>query len=168
MPITEIETARLYLRPVVMNDLDAMYRIWTEPEVKRYLWDDQTIPKDKAEEALRTSIQSFEVRGYGLWAMVYKQTHELIGFCGFRLSEALSEVELLYSIASNWRGAGLTTEAAQAVLQWGFEQAKFERIVATANPENEASWRVLEKLRMRREKTMRMNDEEVFYYVIEA
>ncbi|HEX2728483.1 MAG TPA: GNAT family N-acetyltransferase, partial [Rubrobacteraceae bacterium] len=44
----EITSARLRLRPLVPNDLDAVHRLWTEPEVRKYLWDDEIISREKA------------------------------------------------------------------------------------------------------------------------
>jgi ribosomal-protein-alanine N-acetyltransferase len=67
--LPEIRTGRLLLRPLMREDLEAIHRIWTDPEVRRYLWDGERIPKEKAEAVLAGSIESFESRGFGIWGL---------------------------------------------------------------------------------------------------
>jgi ribosomal-protein-alanine N-acetyltransferase len=147
-----IETARLRLRPLAPEDLGAIHRLWVDPEVRRYLWDDERISKERARSVIAASIESFESRGFGLWTVIRKEDGELIGFCGFRSLEGTPEIELIYGVSPPYWGVGLATEAARASIRYGFEEAGFDRIVGIADTENEASRRVLEKAGMRFEK----------------
>ena len=90
----------------------------------------------------------------------------MVGFCGLFLTGDPPEVELLYGIAPPVWGQGLTTEAARAVLRYGFEELRLVRIVASADVPNVASLRVLEKLGMIFSRRMRTEYGEVVYFVL--
>jgi ribosomal-protein-alanine N-acetyltransferase len=144
-----IETARLRLRPFAAQDLDAIHGIWVEPEVRRYLWDGEQISKEKAETVLASSIESFENYGFGIWAVILRESGDLIGFCGFRYLDDTPEIELTYGISTPYWGMGFATEGAKAAIRYGFEEVGLDRIVGIADTENIASRRVLEKVGMR-------------------
>jgi RimJ/RimL family protein N-acetyltransferase len=78
-----IETDRLRLRPLAREDVDALHRLLTEPGVRRYLLDDEVIPRDRTASFVDASLASFDADGYGLWAVTPKDGDALIGFCGF-------------------------------------------------------------------------------------
>src|SRR5436309_83512 len=80
----DIETARLRLRPITLGGLDDMWRIWNEPGVRKFLWDDQPVSREMAEDAVRRASESFEQHGFGIWAITHKENAAVIGFCGFR------------------------------------------------------------------------------------
>jgi RimJ/RimL family protein N-acetyltransferase len=81
-----------------------------------------------------------------VWAVVHKKHQKLIGHCGFKFLENTPEVQIGYLLLPSYWGRGLATEAASAALKYGFEVAKFGRVVAIAKPENIASRRVMEKV----------------------
>ncbi len=161
----EVETARLRLRQFTLADLDNIYQIWTDPDVRKYLWDDEIISKEKAESVLTHSIEFFQQNGFGIWAVFHKEQDELIGFCGFRFNDT-SEIEILYGLATPYWGKGLTTEAVKAAIRYAFEEHDFERLIGVANVENIASWRVMEKAGMKHEKRSLYNNQDVIYYAI--
>jgi ribosomal-protein-alanine N-acetyltransferase len=144
-----IETARLRLRPLVAQDLDAIHDIWVEPGVRRYLWDGERISREKAKTVLASSIESFETYGFGIWAAIHRENGDLIGFCGFRFLDGTPEIELIYGISTPYWGMGLATEAARAAIRYSFEEVGLDRIVGIADTDNIASQRVLEKAGMR-------------------
>ncbi len=164
--MTFIETARLRLRPFNLEDVDSFYAIWNDPEVRKFLWDDQPVSMEVAYVAVRASIELFENQGFGMWVMIHKESDTIIGSCGFRFLGDTPEIELLYAILPSFWGQGLTSEAAHAVLRYGFEELGFERIVGLANVENVASLRVMEKVGMKFEKHADYLDEPMAYYGI--
>jgi RimJ/RimL family protein N-acetyltransferase len=95
-----------------------------------------------------------------------KAEKPLIGFCGFRLFGEAREVELLYGIAPAEWGRGFATEAAQAMLRFGFEELGFDRVLAGADTPNIASFRVMEKIGMTLAKRPGIDGPEVVYYGI--
>ena len=139
-------TDRLRLRPVPVENLDILYRIWTDPAVRLTLWDGEVISKERAEAALLEGGEDFAQHGFGL--RVAEEGGCVIGFCGLRRLDDTSGVALLYGIAPAHWGRGLVTEVAFAVLRYGFEEAGLGRILGIADKENAASRRVLEKIGM--------------------
>jgi hypothetical protein len=83
------ETARLRLLPFRIADLDEAHRLWTDPDMRRYLWDDEIISRETAREALEVSAASFESQGFGYWRVLSKGAPALIGFAGLRTSAIL-------------------------------------------------------------------------------
>lgn len=161
----EILTGRLRLRPWQPVDLDALHALWTDPGVRRYLWDDIVISRETAAEVLRAGMALCDEHGFGQWAAFLKPESPLIGFCGFRLRD--DTPELLYGLASPYWGRGLATEAARGVLHYGFEQCGLTRVVAATDPPNQASVRVLEHLGMRPSRREVQHGVEVLCYEID-
>jgi ribosomal-protein-alanine N-acetyltransferase len=147
-----IETTRLRLRPFAAEDLDDLHQLWTDPEVRRYLFDGEIIPRERVEAEIAASISHFETHGFGLWSVFPKDSYELIGFCGYRFFHDPPELQLLYGMSPARWGRGLTTEAARAMIRYGFEELGFTRIIASADAPNAASLRVMEKSGMAFEK----------------
>jgi [ribosomal protein S5]-alanine N-acetyltransferase len=117
--------------------------------VRRFLWDGREISREEAAEVLRGGIDSFARTRFGFWGVRITGAEELIGFCGLRFIADSRDVEILYGIHPRLWGRGYATEAAHAVLRWAFREAGVARIFAGADPPNDASFRVMEKLGMR-------------------
>jgi ribosomal-protein-alanine N-acetyltransferase len=145
----EIETSRLRCRRPSPADLEALLLIVSDPEVMKYLGTNQgaILSRDETEFFLEKMIEFWKQRGFGRWAIVNKVDDKLIGLCGFRLADSVPELFYLFAKA-NW-GKGLATEAARAVVRFGFEELGFERIMAATRHANTASIRVLTKIGMR-------------------
>lgn len=145
-----IETERLWLRPFAREDVDVLFRLFTDPDVRRYLFDDKIITRDRAHGEVEDSIASFEKNGFGMWVVHLSGATEVIGFGGFRVfGEAPNrKKELMYGMAPPSWGRGYATELAQALLRYGFETLGEERIYARTDPPNVASMRVMEKVGM--------------------
>lgn len=168
--MSRLETHRLVLLPFTPNDLDFLHGLWTEPQVRRYLWDDLVIARAQAQAVIAASQESFNLDGYGFWRVDLKESDSLIGFCGLRhFSNAqvgTERVEILYGLNPLQWGKGLAAEAARAVLGFGFEELMLKQIYAGADPPNVASFRVMERLRMRFDHLTELNGLAASYYVI--
>jgi [ribosomal protein S5]-alanine N-acetyltransferase len=135
------------LRAVRLDDVDALHRLWTHPDVRRFFWDDEVIPLGRAEDAVREAIGGFDRYGFGLW-VAERDDGALIGFCGLRHLDEGPGVEVLYGVAPPEWGRGLATEMAAAMLRYGFDRVGLPRIIGVADAANTASRRVLEKSSM--------------------
>lgn len=163
----QLETVRLRLRPFVADDLDALHRLWTNPDVRRYLWDDVEISRNRAEAVIATSTESFDSRGFGFWSIFFRENNDdLIGFCGLRVFGNDEDVEILYGIHPSHCGQGLATEASEAVLNFGFQTCGLTKIYAGADSPNVASFRVMEKLGMTYDGPRVVNGMEAVYYCL--
>ena len=160
----EIETARLYLRQFTPDDLDDLYRIYSDPETMKYLTGVRT--REATEIAIHTMLKRWEENNFGMWALVHKIDRKMIGRCGLAFLDKTPEVELGYALDKVYWNQGLATEASFASLNYGFQILKLDRIVAIARPENIASQRVIQKVGMKYEKNARYYETDVVYYSI--
>jgi [ribosomal protein S5]-alanine N-acetyltransferase len=162
----KIATSRLQMRPFRLHDVDDLHRLWAEPGVRKYLWDDEVIPRERVGSIIETSRVSFETNGYGLWGVFPGSKDLLIGFCGFWFFHEPPNLELLYGIAPAYWHQGLATEAALAVMRYGFEELSFERIEASTDAGNSASIQVMERTGMSFWKRELTNGLDTIYYAI--
>ncbi len=139
-----ILTARTSLRPAPMEDVGTLHRFWTNPEVRRFFWEDEVIPYERAGAAVREAVEGFWRYRFGLWISERRQGGGApIGFCGLRHIDDGPEVEILYGISPPEWGRGFATEVALAVLRYGFERAGLTRVLGIADAGNLSSRRVL-------------------------
>jgi NAD-dependent deacetylase len=144
-----LPTARLSLRPLLPADLEAAHSLWTEADVRRFLWDDKIIPVEMAEDALGASARDFADRRFGLWGLHERDAPDaLIGFCGLRTGGIASEPELLFGLRPSHWGRGLATEASRAVMDYAFGALGLPEVVAATDAPNERSARTLLRLGM--------------------
>ena len=141
-------TARLDLAPGTLADVPALWALWTDPDVRRWLWDDQVIPLERARALVADGVATARASGLGLWTVRRRGAGEIVGFCAL-LPNTAGEAELLYGLAPVCWGQGLATEAARAVLRHAFDDLGLACVVAATDPPNRASIRVLERLGMR-------------------
>jgi len=161
----ELHTSRLHLRPAAAADLEALHRLWSDPDVRRHLFDDLTISLDEARSLLERSDAGFEERGLGLWCANECSGEALVGFAGFLHSE--DEPELVYGLRRSQRGRGLATEAARRVIEHAFANPAMDRVVASVDEPNQASLRVLERLGMRRTRRSMVDGKPLLHYALE-
>jgi RimJ/RimL family protein N-acetyltransferase len=151
-----LETEHLLLRHQEITDLDALWALYCKPEITRYIPD-----APKTFEEARLELEWF-LHGHpkypelGLWATIYKDSGVFIGRCGLLpwLIEDKLEVEVAYTLAQDYWGRGLATEAAQAIMNYGFKKLLLPRLICLIDPENVASQRVAEKIGMSLEKKL--------------
>jgi [ribosomal protein S5]-alanine N-acetyltransferase len=145
-----LETERLVLRRLTMDDLDALAALYRDPEVRRW-FPDGTRTYEETREELAWVIDVYYVRyGYGLWATILKETGAFIGRCGLLPweIEGRTEVEVAYLLGRAHWGHGLATEAARAIVEHAFATLPVDRLICMTDPENEASRNVAAKLGM--------------------
>ncbi|WP_241562259.1 GNAT family N-acetyltransferase [Streptomyces hoynatensis] len=149
----ELRTERLVLRGWRDEDLDPLAAMDADPEVMRYIADGSVRSREQTAATLERMRQGWEEAGYGLFALQLRETGEFAGWTGLAVPRFLPEV--LPAVEIGWRlpralwGRGLATEAARAVLEFGFARVGLEGVVSICRVENRASARVMEKLGMR-------------------
>ena len=140
------ETERCQLRPVTPDDTAALHRLWISPGVRRFLWDDEIIPLERAGEAVSTSLELFDRHRFGLWAMRLKGMTDVCGFTGIWPFRDPAEFELLYGVAEPLWGRGYAVEVSRAILAYCYDTLDMSVVRASINAPHVASARVLEKL----------------------
>jgi ribosomal-protein-alanine N-acetyltransferase len=116
--------------------------MWTDPDVRLYLWDDVVIDRETAAGVVEQNVADWTTRGYGLWLITEK---EIAGFVGFRSSD--EGPELLFGLLPAYWHRGFATEAGEAALRYLFAQGHDHAWGAT-DPPNVASMRVMERIGM--------------------
>lgn len=149
-----LETERLLFRRMVIDDLDDLWALYCNPNITRYIPDAPRSREEAREELVWHMHGHPKHPELGLWATIHKQAGKFIGRCGLLPWEldGQEEVEVAYTIAETYQGQGLGSEAAQAILKYGFEQLNLSRLICLIDDENVASKKVAEKIGMRFEK----------------
>jgi [ribosomal protein S5]-alanine N-acetyltransferase len=145
-----LRSPRLLLEPLGPDDLPALHAHWTEPAVRRFLWDGQVVSRDQVEAAIETSQELFREYGAGLWAVRLEGTEDLIGCGGFWYFHDPPELELLLSLSSACWHRGLAQETARALLAYVFDGLGWPVVQASADAPNTASLRLMHRLGMKR------------------
>jgi ribosomal-protein-alanine N-acetyltransferase len=145
------ETVRLRFEPLERNHLAGYTALIAQPAVHRYLSRAAEIaadPAGQAERIITVAREQWSTRGYGPFAIFEKGGTQLIGRGGLFWIEALKDVEINYMFDPTVWGRAYATESAAAFLGIGFGRHNLQRMVATTNPANAASARVLHKVGM--------------------
>ncbi|NET35808.1 MAG: GNAT family N-acetyltransferase [Cyanothece sp. SIO1E1] len=144
-----VETQRLILREFQLEDWQELAPILADPRVMKFS-PTGVLSILQTQQKINSFISSYEKFGFGKWAVIFKESHKLIGYCGIAVEQIdnRDEKEIGYRLDSRFWGQGLATEAATAALQYGFEQLQLPYILGIVEPANTASVRVLEKLGM--------------------
>lgn len=142
-----LETDRLFLRPLSLDDLHPLTKIISDPAVMEYSIGG-VYNEEKTSKFIEWCIECYEVSGVGPLAVIEKLSSKLIGFCGLSPETVGDNVEISlgYRFARESWGKGFATESAQAVVSNGFTQHNYESMVAVINPDHSASINVAEKV----------------------
>jgi len=162
-----IETRRLLLRESVPDDAEAFFAFNSDPDVMRFVGDEVWESVEHTREKL-AAYPDYRKHGYGRWSVVYKPDNRVIGFNGLKYLDDLAEVDLGYRLLPEYWGRGLATESSTAVLAYGFDDLKLDRIIGLVLPENSRSIHVLEKMGMRREGMKTCHGENAQYWYLTA
>ncbi len=140
-----IETERLVLRPMGMDDLDALVALQAAPEVVRF-FDPYT--RARGLERLQEDERQWRERGHGLLAVTDRSNGQFLGRVGLRHRPEWDEVAVGWVLRPDFWGRGLATEAARACVAWGFDALDVPYLIALIEPANARSIRVAERLGM--------------------
>ncbi len=164
--VYELTTERLELRPLTFDEVDEFHGICAGEKFRRYMFDNEAIALEVAASFIAKSNNYFARSGYGLWGVRERGKTLLIGFCGFWFFHEPPELELLYGIAEAYWGMGFAVEAAEAIMQYGFETLGFDRIQASTDTPNLASLRVMQKLGMKFSQRQTLSGLDTTFYTI--
>ncbi|KIH69773.1 GNAT family N-acetyltransferase [Salinicoccus roseus] len=155
-----LETERLVLRKLTLDDSEAMYNNWaSDPEVTEYL----TWPPHESVEATRQLIghwmEEYEKDDFYQWAIVPKDLGEPVGTISVvDADDSVGMVHIGYCIGKEWWGKGYTTEAFERLISFFFEDVGLNRIESKHDVRNPGSGRVMEKCGLLYEGTKRQAD----------
>ncbi len=150
-----LRTPRLLLRPFRRDDLEDIHAYGSDPEVTRFMpWGPNTPEDSRAFLGRMLAEQAVWPRASVGMAAELLAERRVIGALHFAVVDPASRTgEFGYTLGRPWWGRGLAAEATAALIDNGFEALGLHRVFATCDVRNRRSWRVMEKLGMRREAT---------------
>ena len=137
-----LETERLYFRRMNQNDFKSLCKI-LQDEKTMYAYEG-AFSDGEVQEWLDRQISCYEKWGFGLWAMVLKETDEMIGQCGLTMQPWKEEevLEVGYLLQRNYWHKGYATEAARACKKYAFEILNAKEVCSIIRDTNAASQKV--------------------------
>lgn len=153
----ELETIRLKLRRFTIEDAENMYKNWaSEDEVTRFLTWPPHASAEVTRELLSHWVKEYENKNYYNWVIELKETKEIVGNISVvSVKENIEGASLGYCMGTKWWGKEIMPEAGKAVIKYLFEQVGFHRIDAAHDKNNPKSGRVMQKIGMTYEGTLR-------------
>ena len=145
---TIIETDRLFLREMNMDDYDALYLVLGDPDNMRYY--PYSFDEERVRSWIGRNMTRYHENGFGLWAVCLKDTGEMIGDCGLTLQNIDGKLlpEIGYHIRGNCQRRGYAGEAARAVRNWAFRNTDYDALYSYCTAANVASYRTAESVGM--------------------
>ena len=140
-----LETKRLILREMEDSDFESLKKVISDEETMKYYkkpYDDEGVLK-----WINWCKASYLKRGFGLWAVIYKETGEMIGDCGVSMQIIDDELkpEIGYHLRKDYHRMGLGTEATHAVKDYFFNHFDYNEVYSYMNKDNIASYKTAEK-----------------------
>lgn len=147
-----IETDRLFLREMNMDDFDALYAVLADRDIMKHY--PYTFDEEHVREWIRRNMNRYKENGFGLWAVCLKDTGEMIGDCGLTLQNIEGEMlpEIGYHIRADQQRKGYAREAAAAVRDWAFANTDYPKLYSYCKYTNTGSIRTAESIGMKFEK----------------
>jgi [ribosomal protein S5]-alanine N-acetyltransferase len=167
--MTVLETERLSLRPITVDDAEFILALLNEPSFLRYIGDKQVRNLEDARQyILNGPVASYQRHGLGLLLAELRESRTPIGMCGLLKRDELPEPDIGFALMPDFWNKGFAFEAAAAVLQDARDRLKLQRILAITSLDNDASIKLLERLGFKFERVTRLapDREEIKLFVL--
>jgi RimJ/RimL family protein N-acetyltransferase len=154
-----IRSERLDLRELDLQDDEFILRLLNEASFLRFIGDKGVRTLADARDYISQGpMDSYRRFGFGLYLTSLRASGEPIGICGLVKREGLADVDVGFALLSQYCSRGYASESAAAVLAYGKQQLRLQRIVAITAPDNHASIAVLEKIGLTFERLIRLSE----------
>ncbi len=145
-PFPNLETERLLLRRVDVNDVKEIFDLRSNPETMKYIPRPLVKTTEDALEHIATIDEKIENNEGINWAITLKGNSKLIGVIGhYRIKPENYRAEIGYMLLPEFHGKGIISEAVKEAVNYGFKTMKLHSIEAIIDPDNQGSEKVLEK-----------------------
>jgi RimJ/RimL family protein N-acetyltransferase len=155
-----LETHRLILRHLTPADAGFILELLNDPSFIRYIGDKQVRTVDDAKAYVRNGpAKSYESYGFGLNLVELKSDRTPIGICGLLKRDTLPDPDIGFAFLPAYWNQGYAFEAADAVMKHARETLGVDRVLAITTPDNEASAKLLNKIRLRFDRTVKLSED---------
>ena len=159
--MTVLETERLILRKLSIDDADFMVDLLNQPSFLRYIGDKEVRSIADAVRYIQTGpLASYERFGFGLYLVELRESGASIGICGLLKRDSLPDIDVGFAFLPAYWSQGYAFESAAAVMNYGREVLGLRRIVAITSLDNDASIRVLEKIGLSFERLIKLSEDQ--------
>jgi RimJ/RimL family protein N-acetyltransferase len=143
-----LETERLYLREMTMDDFESLYKVLADPSIMQHY--PYTFDEERVRAWIERNIRRYSDDGFGLWAVCIKDSGEMIGDCGLTLQNIDGSMlpEIGYHIRADQQRKGYAKEAAAAVRDWAFQNTEYEALYSYCKYTNVGSFKTAESIGM--------------------
>ena len=155
------KTSRLIARHIDPSDADDMLAVYGNTEVMRFVGSGKPLDRQSCEGWIQVILERYRKYGYGMSALTLRTSGEVTGFCGLVHPQYQIEAEIKYAFKQAFWGKGLATEAVAAMLECARNDFRLAGVIATVNPMNTASLKVLLNAGMKKG-ALRPNPDESF------
>jgi RimJ/RimL family protein N-acetyltransferase len=153
-----LETERLFLRGLKPEDAQFILALLNEPSFLRFIGDKKVRTIQDAEQYIQNGpVASYERHGFGLCLVELKDTHTPIGICGLLKRDELPDPDIGFAFLPDFWNKGFAFESAAAVMNDARERLNLNRVLAITNQDNEPSIKLLQKLGLQIERTIKMS-----------
>jgi len=158
MNVPELQTERLVMRGFREDDLGALTDISADPEVTKWVGDPNGLTREETWRRMAYFVGHWELRGFGQWALVERDSGRLVGRAGLLQPEGWPGLEVGWLVGREFWGRGYAPEAGRASMDWARDALGADHIISLIEDLNERSARVAEKLGMTVEGRTRIVD----------
>jgi RimJ/RimL family protein N-acetyltransferase len=157
--VSIIETERLSLRRLSSDDAPFYFGLVNEPSWLKYIGDKGVRSVEDAREAIRKGpVDMHDRLGFSLLLVELREGRVPIGICGLIKRDSLEDVDIGFAFLPAFWGMGYAVESASAVMAHAKNVVGLKRIVAITSPDNDSSIRLLEKIGLKYQRTLRLTD----------
>ena len=165
-----IETERLALRRLTIDDSEFILELLNDPDWLRFIGDRGVRTLDDARSYISKSLVAmYERFGFGLYLTELKSDGTPTGICGLIKRDSLEDVDVGFAFLPKFRGQGYAYESAAAVMEYGKRAFGLTRLAAITSADNDVSGRLLEKLGFKFERMVKLSDDgdEIKLFIID-
>lgn len=161
-----LEHQDFVLIPFETKDEDLFHTMNTDPFIRKYLWDNEVMPRDTSREILAKNEAYFLKEGFGLWKIQLRKEKEPVGYTGLWYFFNEPQPQLLYVLKKEFTGRGIATEVCNIIIDYAFSRLGFNYLLASTDEPNLASQKVAERIGMKKSGVKQIDGKSTIFYRI--
>ncbi len=146
LPWEILRTERLIIRETTLDDVDEFYKLYSDPEMTRYMEGLFENPDDEKRYQKDYIEKVYGLMGFGVWTLVRISDGAVIGRAGYSIRNGFEEIELGFLVGKAYQRQGYAYEACDAILEYGKNVLNFDKVQTLVKEENEVSIHICKKL----------------------